>query len=128
MNYRERMAAEAAEIERLKPLMSHGWLNLTPHAIGLRLADGTTVTVAPSGELARVATVEVAGEAVGGMSTVYRRLGAAEGLPLAGVPCLVSALVLGACPGREGVYAPDTGPTAIRENGLVVAVTRLVRA
>lgn len=128
MNWREKHAAEVAEVERLAPLMSHGWLNLTPHAIGLRLADGTTVTVAPSGELARVATVEVAGEAVGGMPTVYRRLGAAEGLPPEGVQCLVSALVLSACAGRAGVYAPDTGPTAIREDGLVVAVTRLVRA
>jgi len=128
MNYRDRIAADVAERERLAPLMSQGWLNLTPHPIGLRRADGTTIVVQPSGELARVAAVEVAGESVGGVPTAYRRLGAAEGLPPTGVPCLVSALVLSACPGREGVYGPDTGPTAIREGGQVVAVTRLVRA
>jgi hypothetical protein len=43
--------------------------------------------------------------------------------------CLVSSMVLEACPGRAGVFAPDSGKTAIRnEKGHVVAVTQLVAA
>lgn len=38
-------------------------------------------------------------------------------------------VVVGSCHGRPGVFAPDSGPSAIRDDrGLVVAVTRLVAA
>ena len=38
-------------------------------------------------------------------------------------------MVASACAGRAGVFAPDSGATAIRdERGLIVAVTRLVVA
>lgn len=106
-------------------------INLTPHAITIRAEDGTETTIPPSGAVARVSTTD---EAVGtcpitGAPIVRRRFGDVTGLPEEGVPCLVSALVLSAVPGREGVYAPDTGPTAVRnESGQIVAVTRLVAA
>ena len=46
-----------------------------------------------------------------------------------GVECIVSAMVASAVPGRAGVFAPDTGDTALRnEKGFVIAVTRLVAA
>lgn len=103
-------------------------LNLTPHAITIQLADGTTVTFPPSGRLARVASQEVEVGTLHGVPVIKRAFGAVEGLPDDGAPCLVSALVLSACPGRSGVYAPDTGPTAVRKDGQVIAVTRLVAA
>lgn len=103
-------------------------LNLTPHSITLQLADGTAVTFPPSGRLARVASQEVEVGTLHGVPVIQRQFGAVEGLPEDGTPCLVSALVLSACPGREGVYAPDSGPTAIRKDGQIVAVTRLVAA
>lgn len=103
-------------------------LNLTPHAITLALPNGESVTFPPSGQLARVASQEVVVGTLQGVPVIQRAFGAVEGLPDDGTPCLVSALVLSACHGRAGVYAPDTGPTAIRENGQVVAVTRLVSA
>ncbi len=103
-------------------------LNLTPHAITLQRGDGTRVTFEPSGQIARVSTVEqVCGE-VCGVAVISRTLGEAQGLPEEGTPCIVSAMVLSAVPGRKGVYAPDRGLTAIRENGQIVAVTRLVAA
>lgn len=103
-------------------------INLTPHSICLTTPDGDTV-VPPSGTVARVtASEEVIGWAYG-LPIIRRVFGSVEGLPEEGIPCLVSALVLSACPGRQGVYAPDTGPTAIRdERGQIVAVTRLVAA
>ena len=103
-------------------------LNLTPHDITLALPDGERVTFPLSGRLARVTSHEVVVGALQGVPVIERQFYAVEGLPNDGTPCLVSALVLSACPGRAGVYAPDTGPTAIRENGQVVAVTRLVAA
>jgi len=105
-------------------------INLTPHAITVRAPDGDH-TFYPSGSVARVATAE---EVVGtcpvtGAPIVRRTLGDPQGLPDAGEPCIVSAMVLSACPGRSGVFAPDSGPTAVRdERGQLVAVTRLIAA
>lgn len=102
-------------------------LNLTPHTIVIRTTEGD-VSYPPSGTVARVKTIEnVTGE-MAGVQVVSRSFGEAEGLPDDGTPCLVSALVLSAVPGRPNTFAPDSGPTAIRENGQVVAVTRLVAA
>lgn len=104
-------------------------LNLTPHAITLIAADGTETVIPPSGRTARVTTTEEVVATLDGLPVVARRFGAVTGLPDDGTPCIVSALVLSAVPGRAGVYAPDTGPTARRnEAGQVVGVTRLVRA
>lgn len=105
-------------------------INLTPHAITIRIASGD-VTVPLGGTVARVATRdEVVGQCPATGAPIVRRVfGEVEGLPPEGEPCLVSALVLAAVPGRAGVYAPDTGPTAIRdEKGQIIAVTRLVAA
>lgn len=103
-------------------------LNLTPHAITLQKSDGSIVTYPPSGKLARVSTTEQVIDTIDGVPVITRVFGVVEGLPEDGEPCLVSAMVLSAIPGKKGVYAPDSGPTAIRENGQIVAVTRLVAA
>jgi hypothetical protein len=112
--------------------------NLTPHPIVLQHPEGT-VTLPPSGAVARVATVEEpAGTVlVNGVEVpvVRRRFGAVEGLDDYGpqAPVVVSALVLEALRASgaptSGVFAPDTGPSAVRDaEGRVVAVTRLVTA
>lgn len=105
-------------------------LNLTPHAITIRLPDGTDRTFPPSGTVARVTTFETSALSVDGIPTVYRRTGNVEGLTLPLTqPVLVSSMVLAELPGADNVFAPDSGPTAIRdERGQIVAVTRLVRA
>lgn len=105
-------------------------LNLTQHAITLITPKGT-FTFPPSGTIARVETIEtVIGECpVTGAPIVRREKGMPVGLPEEGTPCLVSSMVLESCPGRAGVFAPDSGKTAIRdERGLVQAVTQLVAA
>lgn len=104
--------------------------NLTPHSITVRLPDGSERTYPASGTVARVTTFETSALSLDGIPTIYRRTGNVEGLALPLTqPVLVSAMVLAELRGVDNVYAPDTGPTAIRdERGQVVAVTRLVRA
>lgn len=104
-------------------------LNLTPHAIRIRHADGTEMVFEPSGTVARVTTEEVVIADINGIPVVKRVTGDVTGLPENGVPCIVSSMVLTALTGQAGVYAPDTGSTAIRDDkGHIVAVTRLVAA
>ncbi len=88
-------------------------------------------TFPPSGTVARVSTLEtVIGYCpITGAAIVRRERVRPMGLPPAGTVCLVSSMVLEEVPGRAGVFAPDTGVTAIRnEKGHVVGVTQLVAA
>ena len=98
------------------------FVNLTPHAIVVRTEEGDTV-FPPSGEVARVSTREVEAPAVGGFPVVTSVFGDVTGIPAveAGTMYIVSALV-GERAARADVVAPNTGATAIRENGNVVAV------
>ena len=104
-------------------------INLTPHAIVIITTDGEHHWYSPSGTVARVETIEVACGDFNGVPVVSRTFGEVTGLPPEGTPCLVSAIVLGACPGRPNTFAPDTGSTAIRDaEGKILGVTRLVKA
>lgn len=104
-------------------------INLTPHAITVILPDGQELTFPTSGTVARISTRETDAGTVAGVPVVAVEYGEPEGLPSEGVPCIVSSLVAAACPGRAGVYVPDTGPTCKRdEKGRIVAVTRFRRA
>ncbi len=109
-------------------------LNLTPHAITVRTEAGD-ISLPPSGEIARVAVNATdTGERILGVPVVSNRMGPVTGLQRDSqgkiCPCIVSTLVLAALPpGTPGVYAPDTGATAIRDDrGQIVAVTRFVTA
>ena len=108
-------------------------INRTPHHVEIRTPDGN-ISVRPSGIVARVATTEESLPWVGSIPIVRRTFGKVEGID--GIPeeaiCIVSSLVLEAAKAQgcaDRLYAPDTGPTAIRdESGQIVAVTRLVGA
>lgn len=105
-------------------------LNLTPHAVTI-IHNGISHTLQPSGTLARVTSQEVIVSTcpLTGAPIISRHFGEVTGLPDPSTPCIVSALVLSAAPGRPNTFAPDTGPTAIRNAaGQVTAVTRLVAA
>ena len=107
-------------------------LNLTPHAIVVRVA-GEDIVIPPSGQVARVVVkIDQAGEFnLNGKSVpvVSRQVGDVVGVPTDGTPCIVSSMVLEQCKGMHNVFAPDTGSTAIRdEKGYIVAVTQLVAA
>lgn len=109
--------------------------NLTQHDIKLIMSDGSIKTFPPSGIVARVETIEHVEQdcVIDGVtiSTISRTTQNVTGLPECppdhgGV--LVSSMVLDHLPASiKGVYAPDTGKTAIRDSsGQVVAVKRLI--
>lgn len=110
-------------------------INLTPHTVVIALdGNDTTITIPPAlgpdgkPTPARVSTQQVPAGNVNGIPVVSTVYGDVVGLPdpKPDTIYIVSALVLGRVE-RPDVFAPDTGPTAIRdEKGNIVAVTRLV--
>lgn len=101
-------------------------INLTPHTINVN-----SLAVEPSGMVARVSvTTEVIGE-IGGIEIRRSAYGEIEGMPEFedDTIYLVSALVLGRCPAEWAgrVFAPDTGPSAVRnDKGHIAYVTGLI--
>ena len=107
-------------------------INLTPHTINVvDGTDGVTVHAIPaSGQVARVATASVlqgtlglpGGVVLPVVATIY---GDVTGVPApGGEKFLVSSLVLDRLGAeyRGQAFAPDTGPSALRKDGQVVAV------
>ena len=128
------------------------FVNLTPHEIavevevtdhdpvqiqnltvinGRHFGPFALLRVPPEPVSARVSTVEeVVGlsNAGGLIVTVSRHtFGKIENLPepQAGVVFIVSGMVRDALDGRPDVFAPDTGKSAVRQQGQVEFVTRL---
>jgi hypothetical protein len=107
------------------------FVNLTPHAIVIRLVDGTDLTIAPSGKIARVDEMpNVHTGDINGIPIMARTVfGQVIDLPepTEGVGYIVSGLVAGVVY-RSDVFAPATGPkdNAIRnDKGHIVAVVAL---
>ena len=99
-------------------------INLTSHSIIIETADGRT-EFAPSGKVARVTSIPSHVGTVAGIPVNRPIFGPVVGLPepQPDVTFIVSSQVAIRVPERADVVAPDTGPTAIRnENGQVVAV------
>lgn len=109
-------------------------INLTPHIISIQLPNGEMLHVQPSGKVARVITEEksVCTLTKFSIPAISRTMTEMQDLPkpseLEGKIFIVSSLVLEKLPIEYSgyVFAPDTGDTAIRHNGQVIAVTRLV--
>lgn len=104
-------------------------INLTPHAIVIRLPDGDR-EIPASGSVARVATSHVPAGTIDGIPVFDQTFGEIEGLPepQEGVVFIVSAIVLAAAKelGRTDVVAPDTARAIRNEDGQIVAVPGLV--
>lgn len=103
-------------------------INLTPHAISVRAADGAEIAVIPpSGQVARVAVETTPAGMAGDIPLYTQGAGEPVGLPapLPDTILLVSALVRLALPGRADLASPgdlirgaDGQPVGCR--GLVV--------
>jgi len=104
--------------------------NCTPHKIIIRNQDGTDTTFEPCGSVARVETQTRKIAEYGDIEIRYTEFGKITGLPeglIFSDLVIVSSVVAQAAEDTNGIgctlVAPDTGPTAIRENGQIVAVT-----
>lgn len=109
------------------------FINLTPHAIRIIDVDNVIHEIPASGTTACVGTVETYEGVIvvdGAKFCVKSRvMGEVWGLPEPNGTSifLVSSMVLDAIQGRQDVFAPDTGKTAIRdERGLVWGVVNLI--
>jgi len=107
------------------------FVNLTPHAIVIRLADGTDLTFPPSGKVARVD--ELPTTILTGINDIpiLSRTVFGEVIdlpePVEGTAFIVSGLVAGQVY-RADVFAPATGPKdgAVRnDKGQIIAVVSL---
>lgn len=101
------------------------FINLTPHEIVVRVRN-MKKTFGPSGTIARVETSQERVGWIDGIELVETIYGEVTGVPepQENTVYITSSLVASRLPERRDVVAPDTGPTAIRENGQIVAVTR----
>lgn len=100
-------------------------INLTPHQITIRTVEKDNV-IAPTVPAARLAVASVSAGNVNGIPLVRQEFGEIENLPapVDGVIYITSTMVAQRAQ-RPDVVSPDTGPTAIRENGQIVAVRNL---
>ena len=101
-------------------------INLTPHALNIVTAHGT-VTLAPSGTVARCSQTSTPAGEVGGIALSRTAFGAVTGLPepVEGVILVVSALVRAALPTRTDLASPgelvrDAAGVVIGCKGLIV--------
>jgi hypothetical protein len=107
-------------------------INYTPHNVTVRRM-GPDIVYPASGVVPRVEMTSVeAAPLIDGCPTITVKYGVAN-LPV-GHPaeCIVSTMFADAYRrqyGQDGVqlFVPDSGPSAIRENGQIVAVRALIR-
>lgn len=102
------------------------FINLTPHTLNVH-ANGDVVSIAPSGEIARVSSVSVEAGSIDGIPTVRTELGEVTGLPKPqeGVFLIVSGMVASAAP-RSDVLSP--GDLVRDENGRPIGCRGLRRS
>jgi hypothetical protein len=105
-------------------------VNLNKHVIVVLFA-GVETKYEPSGMVASVEVKQTIGAEVNGIPCVKNEYGEVVGLPAPenDTLYLVNAIVLErakSAMGRRDCIAPDTGPTAIRDKGQVIAVVRFV--
>ena len=107
-------------------------INLTPHSVTIEIPDEGPIIFPPSGTVARIKVENLElppliGPITGRECPVRKSVfGTPEGVPAPrhGVVYITSTLVAQQLR-RPDVLSPDTGPSAIRENGQVVAVRAL---
>jgi len=107
--------------------------NYTPHTVVVLDSDDKYHTFPTSGIVARVAMrTAPAADLTDGTPTITVEYGSAD-LPVGhSGPCLVSTMFADAYRAQRGfdgveLFVPDSGPTAIRRDGQIVAVRALIR-
>ena len=109
-------------------------INCTPHTVTVRSVDGANYIFPVGFTVARVEMISTPSDPLeDGCPTSVCRYGAAD-LPPGerGERYIVSTMFADAYRRQHGddgveLFVPDSGPDAIRENGQIVAVRRLIR-
>jgi hypothetical protein len=104
-------------------------INLTPHTVKVVSSNNQVIREYPSAGVARVATTAQVIDEVDGISVVRTSFGEVQGLPDPdGESIFIVSMVVGqAVSGRSDVICPDSGPSAYRENGLIIGVRQFAR-
>ena len=118
--------AALASIQPTESVRESVLVNLTQHKIVIRAEGQLDMVIEPTAPAARMAVKSVADGTIEGVPVYRQEFGKVENLPepTDGVVFVTSTLIAQAVK-RFDVVSPDTGPTAIRENGQVVAVRGL---
>ena len=100
-------------------------INLTPHALNLIAADGSSIDLQPSGNIARVASSSAVVATINGINVSQQTFGEVTGLPDAqdGTVFIVSRMVKDRVANRADVMVPgapvrDADGKIIGANGL----------
>ena len=109
-------------------------INATPHALNICDEAGEIVDTIPApidkSQIARVSSTATNVGTLRGYNVVRTEYGDVEGLEeeTPGVVYLVSAMVGQVLAGkRNDIYSPDTGATAVRNNGQIVGVRQFIK-
>jgi len=99
------------------------FVNLTPHSITVRMVMKAEVIISASGSLARCTVTSTKVGELDGVPVFQQTFGDPIGIPspIEGTIYITSTVVAQAAKRRD-VVSPDTGPTAIRQDGQVIAV------
>jgi len=106
------------------------FINFTRHEIVVRRDGQAGLWIPPSGTVIRMTARYTHIDDVEGAEVVETKYFLPDGLmpePHDGIIYIVSSLVAMRFKGRADVVAPDTGITAIREQGRIVAIRRFQR-
>lgn len=100
-------------------------INLTPHTLNLIAADGSTVDVQSSGDIARVSSTSTVVATINGINVAQSTWGDVTGLPVAqdGIIYIVSRMVKDRVPDRADVMVP--GAPVRDANGVIVGANGL---
>jgi hypothetical protein len=106
--------------------MDQKFVNVTPHDVRVLLPDGSERVFPPSGIRAVVSATPTPRGEWDGIPLISTTWGQLEGLPepAEGTLYIGSTLAAQAATreGRRDVVSPDSGPSAVRENGQIYAV------
>lgn len=108
-------------------------INLTPHDIQVCSNEGEVIeTFPPSGQIARLSSMETEEEPLKGYPVVRTEYGNVENLPEEGEGkvYIVSAMIGQVLSGkRNDIYSPDTGPKSVvrDEKGNIKGVKRFIK-
>lgn len=105
------------------------FINVTPHDINIVDEKGVYHTIKASSQVARLVSEQERIGEINNIPIFRRNLGKVEFLPAEklGVGYIVSSMILSALPGRADLFAPDTGQSAIRTDGQIIAVKQLIK-